>query len=452
MTQDNRQKIVEAIRNHADSLSLHKGVGEDRLPGEILDMPDLRHLRIEGFYDPLPAWLADLVHLETLDLEETGSVAALAPLLGRLTQLQKLRLAFVSDLTEIPASWAQLRHLKELNIDGSDIEEISPALASLTSLESFSYEYCYMDLPELFDTLSSLPRLKRLRLTHVPEEFAENEKGQGDFLPESFCRLHSLEELDFTNWNSLRELPACIGRLQNLRRLILSNDDHELDFPADLRELPDAVCDLKSLEVLDLFGLQDLKRLPEPFFRLSRLKDLDIRCSGIEELHLTAEQWGHLERLKMQGPLPDFRQCPNLKEFAWYINRVSVGPGGDVRSTDGVISLPGLTALGNLEELRISGGTLEDTSFLSALPRLRRLSLSCDFERFPPGFERLDKLEELFLWGAKSLEALPEGLGNMPSLRRIDLACCGVRQLPESVRRRKDLIVRIHASLVQEPQ
>jgi hypothetical protein len=174
-------------------------------------------------------------------------------------------------------------------------------------------------------------------------------------------------------------------------------------------------------------------------------------CSGIDELQLTVGQWKKLEELRMHGPLPDMRHCVNLKEFTWFKNLVSIYRGGYLSGISEVISLP-LSPLRNLESLTIFGGTLDSTAFLASMTKLRRLRLLCDFEKFPNGFEKLNKLEEIDLWGSISLTALPEYLGHMPSLKRLRLTGCGVKVLPKSVRERTDLGIRVEDCPVQWPE
>jgi len=218
-----------------------------------------------------------------------------------------------------------------------------------------------------------------------------------------------------------------------------------------ISELPDSMGGLSNLEELDLYGLENLKHLPPSLARLSRLKRLNTMCTGIKELQLTPVQWQNLDSLHLHGPLPDLRLCQNLRDFAWCKNVVGLGPDGTPYGTDEIVNLP-LSPLNKLESLRISGGALESNSFLASMTELRSLHLSCDFENFPDGFEKLDKLENINIWGAKSLTALPEYLGHMPSLKELSLTGCGVRSLPKSVRERKDMFIKLDCCPAKWPE
>ena len=381
----------------------------------------------------IPSWLADLISNDSLEIEEV-SASDILPHLGKLGQLRKLTLTYVDDLTDLPLSLTKLKNLEELNIEGADFKHFPSVIASLTSLQSFSYINCNCPLPEVFNALSALPQLKKLRFTHHADK-------NGDFLPESFGHLQAIEELHFNDWPALRELPECIGDMRNLRIINLSHDDHQLYYDiAMIQKLPDSLGNISKLEELDIFGLDNLKHLPSSFKRLSNLKRLDTVCSGIDELHLTPEQWNNLEGLCMHGPLPDMRQCANLKQFYYFKNGVGSDASGIPFGIYERISMP-ITPLRKLESLQIMGGALGETDFLASLTNLRSLFLYCDFKSFPKGFENLNKLEEISIQYAKSLVFLPEYLGHMPSLKKLRLDRCGVKELPKSVRERSGLVI-----------
>jgi len=135
----------------------------------------------------------------------------------------------------------------------------------------------------------------------------------------------------------------------------------------------------------------------------------------------------------------------------WFKNGVGVYAEGTPYGTDEVISLP-LSPLRKLESLRIMGGALDSTAFLTSMTNLRSLHLSCDFESFPTDFEKVNKLEEINIWGAKSLTALPEYLGHIPSLKSLYLTACGVKELPKSIRERKELYIDVRHCPVKWPE
>ena len=61
----------------------------------------------------------------------------------------------------------------------------------------------------------------------------------------------------------------------------------------------------------------------------------------------------------------------------------------------------------------------------------------------PRDVAKLNSLEEITIWGAGSLEALPEEIGHLPSLKRLSVEASGIRALPQSVLEREDLHIRV---------
>lgn len=413
------EEIAKAAAANADTLRLF-GWGRD-VPREIRDIPALRHLALENFHEA-PAWLAEMPFLESLEMTEVRVISGLLPHLWKLSRLKSLKMKYIDDLTELPASFAKLQNLKELNLDGAEFEHFPPAVGELKQLEAFSFEYCECPLEEVFGALAGMPFLRKIRL----KAYEENR------LPASFSRLQLLEEIDFSDWTELRELPESLGGMRGLRILDLANYDYQLGDFAYISELPESLCDLPCLHTLDLYGLSELKRLPRNFSHLRSLRTLDVMNSGLESLELSAEQKSVLEKLCIhKGQVRDFQPYRNLKDL--YV--LNVGHSGSGFSC--------LSVLKNLEKLEILGGNLKSTEFLTELENLRELILSCDFETLPAGIERLKHLEKVTLVGATSLTTLPESLGSIQTLRELEIRRCDSIILPESLEKRSDLILTV---------
>lgn len=425
--------IAEAISNRSDTLHLYGGYESEPVPSTILQIPELHHLLLYGYAD-IPEWITEISTLESLEIEEARSCQAIVNNLWKLPRLKELKLAY-GDIDALPDSIATLTSLEDLNLDGADFLQFPSVISQMTKLQSLSLVSCFCDLTEVFNTLATLPNLKKLFFSHLADDAT-------DTLPPSFCQLQSIEELHFNKWEELQSIPECIGNLQNLRVLRLSNDDCD-DFLAHIKELPESLGNLEQLEELDVYGLQDLKKFPDSFHRLDRLKILDTSKSGITELLLTPQQWNNLEELHAHGSLPDLRNCPNLKKFSWYAGGVSVLFSKVVRGIDFPLSLPHIEALKNLESLRLSGGRLESTAFLMSLPQLRKLHLSCDFDSLPDDINQLIDLEEIDIFGAVSLTQIPAGIARLPALKRISLRGCGISSLPESLNNECNITVKI---------
>ena len=417
-TEQARQELTGAFRENNRALLLRSASQVAALARVLRNMPP--------YSEDLPAWLANIFRLESLEIESWGgNVDALLPHLRSLPYLCRLRLDFASyDQKLLLSTLEELQNLRALNLDGALFRHFPKSFANLKSLESFSYKFYACPLDEVFDTLATLPRLKRLRLMNgFPDE-------QGDSLPPSFGRLQAMEELLFFDWVGLNSLPESVGELRKLRMLNLKNSDASHYRDARISALPESLCTLPMLEHLNLYGLNRLRQLPKDFSGLDNLKYLDIILTGISELKLTPRQWGNLETLRMQGPLPDFRQCTSLKRLDLYMGR-------------GFVRLPHISSLNKLESLTIYGQFLATADFPTSLPALRSITLHCNMTSLPRDVAKLNSLEEITIWGAGSLEALPEEIGHLPSLKRLSVEASGIRALPQSVLEREDLHIRV---------
>ena len=103
------------------------------------------------------------------------------------------------------------------------------------------------------------------------------------------------KRLDLSH-SSMLSLPKHIGRLRNLK-------DLDLSFTKWLRELPEEIGDLCSLEKLNL-SHSDIRHLPSSMGRLQNLKELDISSMHlIKPLVVELGQLRSLETLKLGGDI-----------------------------------------------------------------------------------------------------------------------------------------------------
>nr|GEY14168.1 hypothetical protein [Tanacetum cinerariifolium] len=88
-------------------------------------------------------------------------------------------------------------------------------------------------------------------------------------LPESICMLKNLKILELKPCWLLEKLPDNLGDLQCLEKLILT----ECVF---LRDIPNSICEMKCLRYIHLPYCMQVAELPEEIGRLECLKELDI--------------------------------------------------------------------------------------------------------------------------------------------------------------------------------
>ncbi|PWA57929.1 toll/interleukin-1 receptor (TIR) domain-containing protein [Artemisia annua] len=96
-------------------------------------------------------------------------------------------------------------------------------------------------------------------------------------LPESICMLKNLKILELKSCCLLEKLPENLGQLQCLEKLILT----ECVF---LRDIPNSICEMKCLKYIHLLYCIQVAELPEGIGRLECLKELDITGTGISHL------------------------------------------------------------------------------------------------------------------------------------------------------------------------
>ena len=112
-------------------------------------------------------------------------------------------------------------NVQSLRFDSEDIVEIDPRIVKLTNLRGISLSHNQrIDLVDLFDKLSMLPKLKFLNLSDCEIET----------LPSNISKLSQLKRLMLGN-NKLTALPSEIKQLTKLKELIFSQ------YPEDFRRL-----------------------------------------------------------------------------------------------------------------------------------------------------------------------------------------------------------------------
>ncbi|MBO9202445.1 MULTISPECIES: leucine-rich repeat domain-containing protein [Niastella] len=212
--------------------------------------------------------------------------------------------------------------------------------------------------------------LERITSGNVDEIFELNwsEKKVKEF-PASITRLKNLKKLDLSK-NKLSEIPAIIGELKNLEELILKNNDirtiseaigncknlRVLDLNANhhLEAFPDAIGDLESLQVLKIDYIA--APLPESMSRLDKLEEISMyQCYKNRDIPASFPEV--LTRLK------------NLKRWDFRDNTIRVLPESilniqmleEFRWTDGLtqnhlhnVPFPDFTRFTNLKKLVIS--------------------------------------------------------------------------------------------------
>ena len=114
-------------------------------------------------------------------------------------------------------------------------------------------------------------------------------------LPEEVSYLKSLEKLDLSTCECLKDISYEIGELSNLKILNLSHCEC-------LKRIPSEIGELSNLEKLDLSRCECLKYIPDEIGELSNLKILDLSsCERLRELPSSIGNLTNLEELNLGG-------------------------------------------------------------------------------------------------------------------------------------------------------
>ncbi|CAL4982304.1 unnamed protein product [Urochloa decumbens] len=277
------------------------------IPGDsLLGFSNLRTLHVEDAnFDTLAESLNQLKHLRYLCIDRT-SISRLPENIGKMKFLQHISLFRCKSLSKLPASILKLQQLRYLNLIDTSIKYIHRGFDGLTSLRTLygfpahvDVGWCSLEelgpLSHLIDLgISGLENVssssfatkamlgEKVRLTYLNLECAsrlgddgqlvkEEEEGASEKVQQQIeevfdelCPPSSLENLDIVGYFGQR-LPrwmtsTTVGPLQSLRILTMDN-------LACCMELPNGLCQLPCLELLQIDRAPAIKRVGSEFLQ-----------------------------------------------------------------------------------------------------------------------------------------------------------------------------------------
>jgi leucine-rich repeat protein SHOC2 len=327
-----------------------------RLPIEELNISRCRLASLD--------WLANQPTLRKLTLEGDSIGYRSTQSLGTVAQLTSLSIRMARTMRQVPAVLMMLPNLHELQIEGASLLTLPATIGTLTSL-----------------TTLSLPNNS---LRHVPA---------------SLAKLTQLRHLDLSG-NALTYLPS-VGAMRQLNHLIINDND--------LSSLPEGLANCRQLTQLIADG-NPIATLPARLDQLDQLEVVRMHNARLKSLPPSVGKLTRLRQLHLTGnrltTLPDaLSHCTQLTEL-------SVG-GGRLARLPGHIGM--LTKLTRLELYAPAARALP-TGLLS-LTNLTVLNLyDSQTEQLPAELGRLKKLTELVVRSPR-LRRLPNSLGRLTNLR-----------------------------------
>ncbi|XP_042500415.1 disease resistance protein RPV1-like [Macadamia integrifolia] len=265
---------------------------------------------------------------------------------------------------------------------------------------------CY-NMVNLHKSIGDLKSLLKLDLSRTKIEE----------LPDSICRLSSLQCLSLHLCTSFKKLPKSIGDLKSLV-------EFDLDM-TKIEELPKSICGLSSLKRLILHWCSSFKELPESIGDLKSLVELDLDSTKIEELPNSISRLSSLERLSLNR-CESLKKLPNGFELLEKLQVLSV------MNCHNLIRLP--ISGGSMRCLSITDligtTTLLSTNDFLMLPSLVELKIGNKLESsLPPWISGLPQLQKLVLQGYTRLESVPNLPSTLTSLYVMD--CISLQKLPD---------------------
>ncbi|KAA8531869.1 hypothetical protein F0562_006414 [Nyssa sinensis] len=347
--------------------------------------------------------------LKILDLSESQCLKN-TPDFSGLPSLESLNLDYCTSLVEVHPSIAFHERLIIWKMEGCKNLRSLPRSIKMKSLVFFSVRHCskLKKFPEIEGEMSCL---KSLRL---------DETAIKDF-PGIVWKLPSLERLSFPDCKNLESIPNIVCNLRSLRLLDLSY--------SKIEEIPGIIGDMISLVNLNLSGLA-IKDLPSSIEHLIGLQKLQLdNCKKIKSLPSNIYKMKSLRILSLRG-------CLKLEKFPDIAReRKGLGLVLDFIETS-TEQLPSIIQLSNLRLLVLSGctGLLQLEESISGLRSLQSLCVNnCNLLEgsIPSCLGCLSSLQELNLCG-NNFASLP-GINQLTKLKRLFLDQCSRLQVLSSL-------------------
>ncbi len=186
------------------------------LPSEILDLPHLEELGLQGnLFSEIPSLiLQSMPYLKYLCFTD-NQLTSVSPDIQHLSQLQKLILSD-NQISELPGEIGHLKHLDYLSVDNNQLTQLPEEISQLTNLECLiANRNAIAALPR------SIGKLKNLKYLYL-------DGNQLTKLPEEIGQLTNLEQLSLQD-NALlaHSIPQSIEQLPHLHTIYFCGNPND---------------------------------------------------------------------------------------------------------------------------------------------------------------------------------------------------------------------------------
>lgn len=211
------------------------------------------------------------------------------------------------------------------------------------------------------------------------------------------------KELDLTGME-LTELPAQIGELHQLEKLILGKWDKNRKkwIGNELKEFPLEIFNLTNLVELNISN-NKIERIPPQIAKLTNLTVLDLWNNQIEEIP------------------PEIASLTKLTRLRLWNNQIEEIP-------------PEISQLTNLIDLGLSDNQIRKIpAEIGSLTNLEKLGLwNNQIEEICPGIGELTNLTELYLW-SNQIEEIPVEIANLTNLTSLGIGENKIHEIPAEI-------------------
>ncbi|KAL2623455.1 hypothetical protein R1flu_003660 [Riccia fluitans] len=254
----------------------------------------------------------------------------------------------------------------------------------------------------------------------------------------SLATCTSLVRLEVSGFMNLGDL----SKLQQLRILEIFDCSVAGNWATSLGEL-------KILERLSLFGIEEPFELPISFGRLTRLQYLWISGCKVTSIPASFRNLTSLQVLEVKSiigrqviPIRSFRQMRSLKMTCWAIAdlvdvfRELIALEELALHCEGISELP--ATLGNLtllKKLSIKCPVKMLPDSLGNLTNLTDLEVeNCPIQRLPKTLGQLSSLRSLIVRLCENLKTIPDSIGDLSSLWSLEVGSCkNLKNFPDSI-------------------
>lgn len=442
------------------------------LPSEIWRLIKLTILYLQNnAFTSIPSDIGYLTNLTHLDLSYQGQKDDIygqsvkssesSPLnlpveLWKLANLKELQLNNIQ-LTNLPSEISELRNLNNLSLSKNQLTDLPPEIGKLVSLDSLDLSDNHFS--ELPSEIVDLPALSYLDLR-------SNDLASLQIKPGNLNKLIDL----YLGDNQLTSLPPEISQLNSLKILDVGVNQ--------INSLPPTIGNLIELSLLDAHE-NHLTNLPTEFKQLTNLTALNLQNNELTGLLTEICPLTHLVELLLGGnkltSLPlEITQLRNLRSLDLSHNSLTNIPAeiGQLTnivqldiSNNKLTSIPAeIGLLNSLEELLIQSDGLQ---YSDLDPKFRFISkyYPVTKRRFKGAASRLHYNEPTYHPVPKSaysrplprptpvpsslsnrpkpfanlIPYLPEEIGNLRNLKKLNANSCGLQSLPKSITQLKNL-------------